>query len=174
MREHRKHAEHLMLGDEIVGTWRLVSYTAQDDRGGPVRYPLGPDAVGLIMYTHDGYMSAQLMRRDRPDYDLPGTPTTEQAATAAAGYLAYGGPYQVDESTGVVHHEVAVSLLPNWLNTAQLRDGALAGDRLTLAADLPADEVTIRATLVWARAPRHTTNPANNESPCEIELAAPR
>jgi hypothetical protein len=63
---------------------------------------LGPDALGLIMYTTDGYMSAQLMRRDRPAFDRPesdgGTP--EQSAAAAAGYLAYSGPFEVDESTG--------------------------------------------------------------------------
>ena len=25
---------------------------------GPITYPLGPDALGLMMYTGDGYMSA--------------------------------------------------------------------------------------------------------------------
>jgi Lipocalin-like domain len=145
------------LRDEILGTWQLVSFVAQDNRGGAASYPLGPDAVGLIMYTPDGYMSAQLMRPGRPDYHVPNTPATEQAAAALAGYLAYGGPYQVDESTGVVHHEVAVSLLPNWLNTAQLRHSTLDGDRLTLVADTSRDGVTIRSSLVWKRAPRHAT-----------------
>jgi Lipocalin-like domain len=75
------------------------------------------------MYTNDGYMSAQLMRPERPAYDQPYTAgaTTAQAAAAAAGYLSYSGPYDVDESTHVVHHHVAVSLLPNWLETVQLR-----------------------------------------------------
>jgi hypothetical protein len=40
-----------MLREKILGTWRLVSYVEQDDRGGPVTFPLGRDAVGLIMYT---------------------------------------------------------------------------------------------------------------------------
>jgi hypothetical protein len=165
-------SESLMLCDDILGTWELVAYTAQDDQGSPVIYPLGPDAVGLIMYTPDGYMSAQLMRPHRPDYDHPGTPTTEQAAMAAAGYLAYGGPYTVDESSGVVHHDVAVSLLPNWLNTAQGRKSTLDGDRLTLVADLSADKVTIRATLVWSRAARRATTPANEEAACETHSVA--
>ena len=56
----------MTLQDDIRGTWELVSYTEQNDRGGPVSYPLGSDALGLIMYTHDGYMSAQLMELDRP------------------------------------------------------------------------------------------------------------
>src|SRR5580693_583507 len=54
--------------------------------GVPVTYPLGPDAEGLIMYTQDGYMSAQLMRSDRPDSDQPDTAggTAAQHAAAAA------------------------------------------------------------------------------------------
>ena len=56
-----------MLHEAVLGTWELVSYTAQDNHGGPMTYPLGPDALGLIMYTGDGYMSAQIMRpTDRP------------------------------------------------------------------------------------------------------------
>jgi len=145
------------LHDDIRGAWELVSYTTQDDQGGPIGYPLGPDAEGLIMYTHDGYMSAQLMRVDRPAYDQPDTAggTAAQHAAAAAGYLAYSGPYAVDEATGIVHHEVAVSLLPNWLGTVQLRHSSREADRLTLTAEAPLNDRTIRSTLVWARAPEH-------------------
>lgn len=145
----------MTLHDHISGGWELVSYATQDDWGGPVTFPLGRDAVGLIMYTHDGYMSAQLMRLDRPDYDQPDTAggTDAQQAAAAAGYLAYSGPYVVDEDTGIVHHEVVVSLLPNWLGSVQLRHSSLTSDRLTLIAETPLGGRTIRSTLVWARPP---------------------
>src|ERR1700737_2121393 len=124
-----------MLRNAVLGALELVSYIAQDDHGGPITYPLGPDALGLIMYTADGYMSAQLMRRDRPAFDRPETDggTPEQAAAAAAGYLAYSGPFTVDENTGVLHHQPRVSLLPNWLNLTQLRHSTLDGDHLTLS-----------------------------------------
>ena len=149
-----------MLRNAILGTWELVSYIAQDNHGGPITYPLGADALGLIMYTADGYMSAQLMRRHRPAFDRPesdgGTP--EQAAAAAAGYLAYSGPFEVDESAGVVHHEVRVSLLPNWLNGTQLRQSKLDGDHLTLSAITAApDDAETISTLVWKRTPEHAT-----------------
>jgi hypothetical protein len=148
----------MTLQDQIRGAWHLVSYVVQDDKGDPPTYPLGPDAEGVIMYTHDGYMSAQLMRPGRPDYDEPDTAggTTEQIAVAAAGYLAYSGPYVVDEATSIVHHEVVVSLLPNWLGTVQLRRSTLRGDRLTLVAEASVNGDMIRSTLVWARAPEHT------------------
>lgn len=147
----------MTLRRDIHGAWELVSYTTRDDQGGPVTYPLGPDAHGLIMYTHDGYMSAQLMKPDRPNYDQPDTGggTATQHAAAAAGYLAYSGPYSVDEATAIVHHEVSVSLLPNWLGTVQLRHSLLEADRLTLTAEAPLNGRTIRSTLVWARAPEH-------------------
>ena len=149
----------MTLHDQIRGAWQLVSYAVQDTQGGPVTHPLGPDAQVLIIYTHDGYMSAQLMRRDRPNYDQPDTGggTAEQAAAAAVGYLAYSGPYVVDEDTAIVHHDVAVSLMPNWLGTVQLRRSALTGDRLTLIAEAPAGGATVRSTLVWSRATQHNS-----------------
>ena len=148
-----------MLRNAVLGTWELVSYTEEND-GGPITYPLGPDALGLIMYTADGYMSAQIMRPDRPAFDRPETDggTPEQAAAAAAGYLAYSGPFTVDEDTGVLHHQPRVSLLPNWLNLTQLRHSTLVGDHLTLSAITNApDGVETISTLVWKRAPEHPT-----------------
>jgi hypothetical protein len=149
-----------MLRTEVLGSWELVSYTAQDNHGGPITYPLGPDALGLIMYTGDGYMSAQIMRPDRPAYDRPETDggTPEQAEAAAAGYLAYSGPFTVDENTGVLHHHPWVSLLPNWLNLTQLRHSKLDGSHLTLSAvtEAPDGAETI-STLVWKRAPINHT-----------------
>jgi hypothetical protein len=149
-----------MLHDAVLGTWELVSYTERDNHGGPVTYPLGPDALGLIMYTGDGYMSAQIMRPDRPAFDRPqtGGGTPEQAEAAAAGYLAYSGPFTVDDNTGVLHHHPRVSLLPNWLNLTQLRHSTLEGDHLTLSTvtEAPDGAETI-STLVWKRAPKNPT-----------------
>jgi Lipocalin-like domain len=54
------------LRNYIVGAWVLESYESCDIDRSNVHYPLGPDARGIIMYTANGYMSAQLMRSDRP------------------------------------------------------------------------------------------------------------
>jgi hypothetical protein len=149
-----------MLHNDVLGTWELVSYTEGDNHGGPVTYPLGPDALGLIMYTGDGYMSAQIMRPDRPAFDRPetGGGTPEQSEAAAAGYLAYSGPFTVNEKTGVLQHQPRVSLLPNWLNLTQIRHSTLDGDHLTLSAITTApDGVETISTLVWKRAPKDPT-----------------
>ncbi|HUN36387.1 MAG TPA: lipocalin-like domain-containing protein [Trebonia sp.] len=143
-----------MLADEVVGAWHLLSFTAEYAERPGTFHPLGPDATGIIMYTADGYMSAQIMRPGRRDYDLLGGDSSdpEPAAAAATGYLAYSGPYTVDEAAQTLHHELEVSLLPAWLGTVQMRDAKLDGDQLTLAAEDTLPSGTLRSVLVWKRA----------------------
>jgi hypothetical protein len=142
--------------EDLIGTWRLVAYTAQDDRGGDLHHPLGPDADGFLMYTEDGYMSVQMMRRDRIAYDMPDIDggSEHQTASAAAGYLAYSGPFGIDAS-GAVHHIVDVSLLPNWLGGVQLRQPSLHAGQLTMRATYAVGPVLIDSVLTWRRAVRH-------------------
>jgi hypothetical protein len=142
--------------EQLLGAWELVSFAAVDSKTGERFYPLGPDATGFILYTSDGYMSAQIMARGRADYDVSdfagGTPS--QLAAAASGYMAYSGPYDFDERAGVVRHHLEVSLLPNWLNTVQVRDESLDGDRLTLSAEDKRPDTTVTATVEWKRPAR--------------------
>jgi hypothetical protein len=141
-----------MQRDDILGAWLLASYTA--DAAGEVSQPLGPDPQGIIMYTADGYMSAQLMRRDRPAYDraITGGGTTEQMAAAASGYLCYSGPYRLDEAAEVLHHHVQVSLLPNWIGGIQVRNAKLAAGTLTLSAVVTSRKgASSSHVLVWRR-----------------------
>jgi Lipocalin-like domain len=147
----------IKLRDAVLGAWELVSYTIEDSPSGETTYPLGHNPVGLIMYTEDGYMSAQLMRSDRFATDPPEPPEETAAAESAfaTGYLAYSGPFQVDEATGTLYHQVRVSLFPKWLGSTQLRCSHLEGDNLTLSgSNTSADGVTSTHTLLWKRAPR--------------------
>ena len=143
-----------MLRAAVLGAWELESYTEADGSGRSPVHPLGEDATGLIIYTNDGYMSAQLMSADRPLFDEsnPIGGTTRQTLDAARGYLAYSGPFWVDESASVLHHDVRVSLLPNWLGVTQIRSAQLVDDRLTLSLRSALDGVERTSTLVWRRA----------------------
>lgn len=151
------------LREYLLGAWTLESYESSDVDGSNVRYPLGTDARGIIMYTADGYMSAQLMRADRApiargDLQLG---TDDELATAARGYLAYAGPYSVLDD-GVIAHHVDVSLLPNWIGGTQYRAAQVGDDRLQLG---PAEPVLIKGKLrngrlIWQRA--KTARPQEN------------
>lgn len=52
------------LRDQLVGAWKLVSYREIPVDGSAPFEPLGPQPMGIIMYTPDGYMSAA--RQTRP------------------------------------------------------------------------------------------------------------
>lgn len=123
------------LFGQLVGTWGLVSYTLKDDSG-EIHFPFGRDATGYLMYNRDGYMSAQLMAQKRPNFssgDLH-RGSTEEMAAAAGGYLAYTGPFYVDEDTREVTHLMAVSLLPNWIGQTQTRILKVTEDRLVMSS----------------------------------------
>lgn len=143
------------LRDYLVGAWTLESYQSSALDGSDVRYPLGRDAKGIIMYTPDGYMSAQIMRADRVPFrrgDLQAA-DDDELVSAASGYLAYSGPFSVLDDSVIAHH-VDVSLLPNWIGGTQYRAAQVGDSRLQLS---PAEPVLIggqhrNGRLVWQRA----------------------
>ena len=53
------------LRERLVGAWRLVDAVEEAIDGSPVRRPHGERPIGLILYTPDGYLSAQIMDRRR-------------------------------------------------------------------------------------------------------------
>ena len=127
------------LREALIGAWRLVSCVETDVETGEIFLPMGEYPEGLILYTPDGYMSAQLSAPDRRNFEngdmYQGAP--EEYAKAGISYLAYSGPYYVDEAHGTVEHEVFVSLFPNWKDQRQLRIVRLEGDELQLRTSEP-------------------------------------
>jgi hypothetical protein len=127
------------LRETLIGAWQLVACVETDVETGEIFLPMGPHPQGFILYTPDGYMSAQLSSPDRADFasgDMyRGTP--EDYVAAGTSYLAYSGRYRVDEARRTIEHGMAVSLFPNWQGQRQLRIPALDGDTLVLATDRP-------------------------------------
>lgn len=141
----------LSFREKLIGTWKLEEYYIEDkNKKGERFYPMGNDATGFIMYTPDGYVSAQMMASGRPAYESGRlhTGTIEEMAKAAKGYMAYSGQYEVKENNTLIHH-MEVSMNPTWLGQKQERYVKLEGDTITITA--PANN----AVLVWKRAEDH-------------------
>lgn len=143
----------LSIRARIIGSWQLVEYSLTSDEG-HVHYPLGPDAQGLIVYSADGFMSAQLMKSERPLYRSAYVHdgTMHEQSTAAGSYLAYSGPYRIDEEESVVYHTAALSLYPNWTGEERKRHVQFAGELMTLSTPPIAVGTTRRRpSVVWRR-----------------------
>jgi hypothetical protein len=137
------------IRERLVGCWRLVEYRVTTDNDeGKADHPLGTSPQGTILYTPDGYMSAQLAR--------PGPYEDDQKPDAYA--IAYSGPFDVDEQTRTVAHHVQVSVIPSWLGTTQIRQVQFRDPgTLVLSASVQRSrDGVLRATtstITWARQP---------------------
>jgi hypothetical protein len=131
------------IRDRLFGGWRLTGYEVTAD--GKTEHPLGENPRGAILYTPDGYMSAQ----------LAGPRPYKDDDRLDAYYIAYSGPYDVDQADQTVAHHVQVSVIPSWLDTTQLRHVQFnSPDQLVLSVSEPGtDGVTTTQTISWTRQP---------------------
>jgi hypothetical protein len=145
------------IASRLIGVWILVSYT-EEKKGREDSHPLGPEPAGFLIYTPDGFVSAQLMKPGRSAFHSRdwnrGTP--EEYEESGSGYIAYCGTYEVDEANRTVTHIPSVALLPNLIHGRQLRAINLNGDRLTLRASSSADAdgAPVTSQLEWQRVGR--------------------
>ena len=143
----------------LYGAWSLMRWEIAYGDGRPATYPYGPDATGLIVYTHDGTMSACIARAGRAPLSSPSVRSAPEAERLAAfeSYFQYAGPYAVRLHEGqpqVVHH-VTHALNPNFVGTDQVRNIDFAADgTLTLSASdtVPGTSVMRHHRLIWRRA----------------------
>jgi hypothetical protein len=137
----------------FTGAWRLVSfeYLRPD---GSAYLPFGPNPVGYIMYSPDGYMMSAIMDPRRPKFGNISRFWEGEAAlkvTAADGYASYSGPYEVRGDA--VYHKVQVALFPNWVGVDQVRYFKFEGDRLILRTPrFQLDGVEHYGIVVWEKA----------------------
>jgi hypothetical protein len=132
----------------LIGTWRLVRWEERNTDG-TIKYPLGDDAIGQIIYGADGCMSAQLMRRNQARFaqDDWRKATPAEKSEAWGNYFAYFGTYSVDTKASAVTHHVEGSWFPNLVGLDQQRYYRFEGDQLVLDADTAWGRVRI----VWAK-----------------------
>jgi len=154
---HLEHRSTTALGVSIrsvlVGVWALNSYTDIPDGARAVQ-PFGSSPAGILIYTSDGFVSAQLMAPGRVSSDSVKWDnwSPEEYETFGHGYIGYCGRYEVDEENATVTHLPSVAFLPNLVGHRHLRHVAISGDRLTLRASYRrADRINATSCLEWSR-----------------------
>ncbi len=124
---------------DLVGTWRLVRTTAQDDDGKVMHPPYGEKARGLLVFYSDGRMMSVLCDARR---ELPPEETRE--------YNSYCGNYEWDGKMLVTH--VDASADPKRVGGDQTRFTHFEGDLLVLTQKpRPWKGVMQHRALYWQR-----------------------
>ena len=115
------------LRQRLVGAWKLESYIAYPTPGSRIQrptYPMTKNVTGFIMYTPDGYMSAQMLIPGQQSFKR-GEGEEPQWAEAGKRFFAYSGPYYIsNEGSGreeILRHTFQVCNLPGWIGDIQIR-----------------------------------------------------
>ncbi|MEH0887393.1 lipocalin-like domain-containing protein [Enterobacter sp. UNJFSC 003] len=146
----------MSLREKLIGAWELFSYVEVPVTGGNPIHRLGEKPKGLIIYTPDGYMSAQLMLPERTDFKSGDwfDATPDEYCHEATSYIAYSGKFFVNELEQTLQHSMYVSLFPNWTGQTQPRVVDIQGGVLKLSSASPifSGGVEVMSYLEWHRA----------------------
>lgn len=121
-----------MIAEDFIGTWALQSWNGVTAEGESVQ-PYGDAPQGYIIYTADGYMSAQIQGNGG------------EGVTGNGLFLAYGGPFSLADE--VVTHHVKVASWERMIGSDQHRKAKISGRNLTLSAS--ANDVV--HTILWQK-----------------------
>ena len=145
-------------GNPLVGTWHLVRWDISYDDGRAPSLPFGAAATGMILYTHDGSMSACIAQGHRAKLSTESVRSApiEERLAAFGSFFQYAGRYRIERQDGrlQVVHSVTNSLNPNFVGTEQARwiDWPSEGQLALSASDtVPGTAVTRHHRLLWQR-----------------------
>ena len=143
-----------MRAAELVGAWRLLDFRVEFEDGRAPVHPFGANAVGALVYSEDGAVSAILSRADRAPLgrglETSALVEPEGKAEAFDGVLAYAGSWRL-EGCEVVHH-VEIAQLPDAVGQRLRRTVSLEEGRLELSYTRRTSRGSLRVhRLLWER-----------------------
>lgn len=124
-----------LLAKQLIGAWILREWRIEYPKN-TLSHPFGADAIGQLLYTSDGQMSATIAAkgRRRSSHGNPRQLSENHKNHAFDTYFHYAGGWSI-EGDVVVHH-VDFSLNSNFVGTVQRRRVQLINStHLTLSAE---------------------------------------
>lgn len=137
---------------DLLGSWLLQEWRIDYPGGRPTTWPFGRDAIGLLAYMADGWMSATMCWRTRTPLSAASALQADDASKARSyqEYLAYSGRWRLEGSTIV--HDVTMSLNPTLIGSVQRREAQFDGATLMLSASESAGAGSSRIhRIIWCR-----------------------
>lgn len=109
--------------NNVVGTWKLVSYEIEVQATGERSPVMGERPTGFASFTPEGRVFFVLTGEGRK-----AAKTDQERAALLNTLIAYSGTYIVEGDKWTTNVEVAWN--PEWVGTKQVRDFKLDGERL--------------------------------------------
>ena len=146
------------LKNEIIGTWKLLSYIEVPVGGEEYLFPLGKNPKGILIFSPDGYMSVQISVKNPLKYDSEDrfSATDDRIAARSKEYIAFTGKYKTDNVLSHVIYNIETALNPNWEGVKQVRKLDFEGDILYQKSVEPISSKgqMVHAYMTWQRSPK--------------------
>jgi Lipocalin-like domain len=113
---------------QLFGVWKLIQVNVTAGSPGS---EYGPNPIGRIIFTPDGYLNAMITDLNLVTSNLNGTAwsnaTDAEVAKVALLMFTYEGPFtlQTVGNDTSVHTSIEISLTPTLVGTEQVRDATL-------------------------------------------------
>ena len=140
-----------MLAKDLVGTWKLASWTRKLSGTSKEVDAFGADPRGFLSYAVDGHMVVFIIRGDR-SAPRESPPADQEKISLYDSLWAYAGTYAVEE--GKVIHNLEITSNQSWNGIQQTRFCKLEGRRLVLTTPMlkdPGDGRESMHTITWDR-----------------------
>lgn len=133
---------------KFVGTWKLIECVVTDAQGNSF-YPWGHDAIGYLIYTAEGIMAVQIMRKKRKLFDEKNIlqATAQEGQALVQDYNAYFGHFEIDEVNTTIIHIIEGHLNPNMIGGQNIRTYNFYDNKLSLVTQ---GEANVKK-LIWER-----------------------
>jgi hypothetical protein len=139
----------------LVGQWELSTFVIPDSGG--AAHPWWDDKpAGFIVYTADGFVSAQLYDTRRALIGVRwDSASADVTHTQYAGLTTYYGTYVLDTVAHTVTHTVAGAMAPDWVGRKLVRGYRFISPNeveLRVTTDANGRPTSVGPVLVWRRA----------------------
>jgi len=136
---------------DLAGSWIFEKEVNTRADGSEVKLEAS-QYDGLLIYTADGHVSANIMPRGREWRAESATREQLHASIGEGAATAYAGRYEVDAAKGTVTHVPSVSLDPADTGKRLTRNFKLDGNRLLLSGKWRYQGEELTFTVYWVRA----------------------
>lgn len=155
------------IKNEIIGSWKLLSYIELPVDGADSFFPVGKTPKGILMFNPDGYMSVQITSDELSNFKSEDRmiASDEEVRSRLFSYISFSGKYKVDNNAACVTYYIETSLFPNWMGAKQVRKLDFENDILyqkTLEPIL-SNGVKVHAYMTWQRIEKNVNTDKSKE-----------
>ncbi|MCY4781368.1 lipocalin-like domain-containing protein [Sphingobacterium sp. UT-1RO-CII-1] len=140
------------LKDELVGSWKLLSYIEVPIIGEDSMFPMGKSPCGLLTHSPDGYMSLQIAK-EKNQLFKDSKETRREIMKDKTNYSAFCAKYTVDLKNAIVTYNIEDPRSLNEGDKTQHKRVNFEGDIMYLKSTEPilSNGVEVNSYMTWER-----------------------